>query len=57
MSRQCKILGGLAYNGPQYGEVVLLDDSTGQGPDTLAPPTGGSRRAPREHSEQRECKI
>jgi hypothetical protein len=33
---------------------MLPDDSTGQGPDTLA--TKLSRRAPRERSEQRGCK-
>jgi len=38
----------------QYGEVVLPDASTGEGPGTLA--TKLSRRAPREHSEQRGCK-
>jgi len=27
----------------QYGEVVLPDASTEQGPGTLAPPAGGSR--------------
>ena len=38
----------------QYGEVVVPDDSTGQGPGTLARKL--SRRAPRERSEQRGCK-
>jgi hypothetical protein len=38
----------------QYGEVVLPDDSTGQGTGTLASKL--SRRAPRERSEQRGCK-
>ena len=36
------------------GQVVLPDDSTGQGPGTLARKL--SRRAPHERSEQRGCK-
>jgi len=35
------------------GQVVLPDAITVQGPGPLAPPAGGSRRAPRERKEQR----
>ena len=38
----------------QYGEVVLPDAASGHDPDTLTRKL--SRRAPREHCEQRGCK-
>jgi hypothetical protein len=44
----------LCLTARQYGEVVLPDASTEQSPVSLA--TRLSRRAPREHSEQRGCK-
>ena len=52
MNKTDRLLDSLTAR--QYGEVVLPDDSTGQGPGTLARKL--SRRAPRERSEQRGCK-
>jgi hypothetical protein len=51
MNNQGRFLDSLTAR--EYGEVVLPDAASGQGPDTLARKL--SRCAPRERSEQRGC--